>query len=567
MGSRFRLIAFSLCISLHGSVVCSAQSSSLKARLGLKSSAESTQTEKNQAPQKKSTALRERMFPSRTSVIKQPSARPPEAIQPVGFNQPTNIAGPHIPDVVVSTHLPFPASEGNPGVLSPVSADLAAQTTRVYQETSDKLTVPAVKVTPNLPTAITGDNNQSTATTVVTATGPSLETLQNLGPRDIVSAPVPALLNENKPVIVQPTLVANATPANITTGTTSAPINYLPSVKPLLDSQAGVIGGMDSIQSATPRIHQPIAQPRNTPQLISEQAFSPQAQSQQPLSQQPLSQQPLSQQPLSQQPLSQQPLSQQALSQQALNEHSPSDWVAGPSNVPSNEQKRTADVELIPMKTSAVPLLASQTAADKTSYKISDEPQSYVLRAPEKKVDSVRLPIDVLPLNKLVATQPSNTEIDRTYTTENMVGPLANAATLLTQLNVDNDFRQLPSMPLAMVRTTADASGYEPEWMQQSYAWVAPTFRHKPLYFEQTNLERYGYGPKRCWQPIASGAHFFGSVGLFPYKLITQHPYEKVYTLGNNRPGDCVPYQKRTLLGQSYPGELCKYWEEGSGYN
>ncbi len=52
-----------------------------------------------------------------------------------------------------------------------------------------------------------------------------------------------------------------------------------------------------------------------------------------------------------------------------------------------------------------------------------------------------------------------------------------------------------------------------------------------------------------------------------PYKLLTQHPYEKVYTLGNNRPGDRVPYQGRSWVGQSYLGEIHRYYEPGSGYN
>jgi hypothetical protein len=147
-----------------------------------------------------------------------------------------------------------------------------------------------------------------------------------------------------------------------------------------------------------------------------------------------------------------------------------------------------------------------------------------------------------------------------------MFGPLPNAASFLSQLDFENDFRSEAVVPASMVRTTTDASGFGPDWMQQSYAWVAPTFPHKPLYFEQPNLERYGRGPKRCIQPLCSGAHFFGSVLLMPYKVLTQHPEERVYGLGNNRPGDVVPYQTRTLIGQSYPFEALRYFESYSDY-
>ncbi len=173
--------------------------------------------------------------------------------------------------------------------------------------------------------------------------------------------------------------------------------------------------------------------------------------------------------------------------------------------------------------------------------------------------------IKVLPIDRQ-ATSSKPLSTAKVYSTEAMVGPLQNAASFLTQLDVQNDFRAQAAVPVSMVRTSADASGFEPEWMQQSYAWVAPTFPHKPLYFEQTNLERYGRGPKRCVQPLYSGAHFFGSILLMPYKVITQHPEERVYPLGNNRPGDRVPYQKRTLLGQSYPFEALRYFEPYSDY-
>jgi hypothetical protein len=77
------------------------------------------------------------------------------------------------------------------------------------------------------------------------------------------------------------------------------------------------------------------------------------------------------------------------------------------------------------------------------------------------------------------------------------------------------------------------------------YAWDAPALCHKPLYFEEVNLERYGYSPRGLgWaQPAISGAHFFAMVPALPYRMWSEAPLECVYDLGNYRPGSCVPYR------------------------
>ena len=79
-------------------------------------------------------------------------------------------------------------------------------------------------------------------------------------------------------------------------------------------------------------------------------------------------------------------------------------------------------------------------------------------------------------------------------------------------------------------------------WGGSYYTWVAPNFSHQPLYFEQPNLERYGHH-HGIYQPAISGAHFFTSVAILPYKVGAYRPCEEIYTLGNYRPGDCNPHQ------------------------
>jgi hypothetical protein len=82
-------------------------------------------------------------------------------------------------------------------------------------------------------------------------------------------------------------------------------------------------------------------------------------------------------------------------------------------------------------------------------------------------------------------------------------------------------------------------------WSPVCYFWEAPVLAYGPLYFEETNLERHGYSQTylRGVQPLVSSAHFFGTVIATPYLLIAEPPHECVYTLGEYRPGSCVPFQ------------------------
>ncbi len=80
------------------------------------------------------------------------------------------------------------------------------------------------------------------------------------------------------------------------------------------------------------------------------------------------------------------------------------------------------------------------------------------------------------------------------------------------------------------------------QWPQITYNWKAAALCHKPLYFEQVQLERYGHSWGPYVQPIMSGVHFFGTIPVLPYKMGIRTPNECVYTLGYYRPGSCAPY-------------------------
>jgi hypothetical protein len=82
-------------------------------------------------------------------------------------------------------------------------------------------------------------------------------------------------------------------------------------------------------------------------------------------------------------------------------------------------------------------------------------------------------------------------------------------------------------------------------WTPLCYCWEAPALCYGPLYFEENNLERYGYSQTylRSLQPLASSAQFFTTSFMLPYLLFAEPPCECVYTLGEYRPGSCVPFQ------------------------
>ena len=78
-------------------------------------------------------------------------------------------------------------------------------------------------------------------------------------------------------------------------------------------------------------------------------------------------------------------------------------------------------------------------------------------------------------------------------------------------------------------------------WPGLTYTWKASGLCHKPLYFEEVALERYGH-TWGYWQPLVSGVHFFGTLPILPYKMGVEAPWECIYALGYYEPGSCAPY-------------------------
>ena len=78
-------------------------------------------------------------------------------------------------------------------------------------------------------------------------------------------------------------------------------------------------------------------------------------------------------------------------------------------------------------------------------------------------------------------------------------------------------------------------------WGDSVYAWEASALCHRPLYFEDENLERYGRS-HGLLQPAWSVVHFSGRFAAWPYLMGAYPPHECIYTLGRTPPGTYVPY-------------------------
>ncbi len=81
-------------------------------------------------------------------------------------------------------------------------------------------------------------------------------------------------------------------------------------------------------------------------------------------------------------------------------------------------------------------------------------------------------------------------------------------------------------------------------WGSNCVLWKASSLCHKPLYFENIQLERYGHSHGPVVEPLYTTAHFFASLILWPYQTGIHPPNECVYALGYYRPGDCAPWLK-----------------------
>ena len=132
------------------------------------------------------------------------------------------------------------------------------------------------------------------------------------------------------------------------------------------------------------------------------------------------------------------------------------------------------------------------------------------------------------------------TDLRRGYVILDSGQKLAYARLSEADLAAISEFWRLPEV---CVIGNSGGSPYR-SWTPQVTTWKASNLCHKPLYFENQQLERYGHSRGPIAQPFHSTLHFFVSLVSLPYNTAISPPNECKYALGYYRPGNCAPWLK-----------------------
>ncbi|MFO0924964.1 MAG: hypothetical protein U0905_21065 [Pirellulales bacterium] len=84
-------------------------------------------------------------------------------------------------------------------------------------------------------------------------------------------------------------------------------------------------------------------------------------------------------------------------------------------------------------------------------------------------------------------------------------------------------------------------TGHDREMFLIDKQFAPSAICHKPLYFQDTMLERHGHQRFPCAQPLVSGVRFFGTFPIMPYLMTLHPPGKDIYNLGHYRPGSAAP--------------------------
>jgi hypothetical protein len=78
-------------------------------------------------------------------------------------------------------------------------------------------------------------------------------------------------------------------------------------------------------------------------------------------------------------------------------------------------------------------------------------------------------------------------------------------------------------------------------WACTAMQWTPSELAYHPLYFDDVPLERYGQTACPVVQPVLSGARFFGTLPILPYRMCIDPPCSCVWAYGMYRPGSPTP--------------------------
>jgi hypothetical protein len=103
------------------------------------------------------------------------------------------------------------------------------------------------------------------------------------------------------------------------------------------------------------------------------------------------------------------------------------------------------------------------------------------------------------------------------------------------------------STDLFPARQVTNSRTLRADWPDVEFNWAATEFYHQPLYFEDIPLERYGQAYRPLLQPWLSGARFFATFPILPYRMGIDRIGDHIYSLGYYRPGSPTPCLRQRL--------------------
>jgi hypothetical protein len=261
----------------------------------------------------------------------------------------------------------------------------------------------------------------------------------------------------------------------------------------------------------------------------------------------------------------------QAQATQAVPDVAPSETVAPPKIVAPSEPVTPRKLPVERFLGSPSPAFARLTNAS------ASEPGTRFVRGPDGRLTRIAAGVSrSLPGNSTVPLLPMDVKVDelaeflapKQETRQSEMSDAAGRTSWQTSAEQQDTLSANPSgdglKPIRGVRTDAhplsednlpdDAAaehfarlgsvrhgpGTNRDWDMVPYWWNAPALCHSPLYYEEINLERYGYS-HGLLQPAFSAAHFFGVTLSMPYLMTASPPRDCQYTLGHYRPGSYAP--------------------------
>jgi hypothetical protein len=113
---------------------------------------------------------------------------------------------------------------------------------------------------------------------------------------------------------------------------------------------------------------------------------------------------------------------------------------------------------------------------------------------------------------------------------------------LLNKLSDADQVYVSESWGIPLTCSMGDGSFDPRNFTATTMTWKASGACHKPLYFEEVQLERYGHEWGPLAQPAISSLNFVKNVAFLPYKMGIHPMNECQYSLGYYRPGSCAPW-------------------------